>query len=72
MNNSVEEKQKQAGGETEPNQPSGASQSKSTIPKSTNQQKIEQEQPATEHGGCKGPEPTRYGDWEHNGRCTDF
>jgi hypothetical protein len=17
-------------------------------------------------------EPTRYGDWEHNGRCTDF
>ena len=20
----------------------------------------------------KGPEPTRYGDWERNGRCTDF
>jgi hypothetical protein len=20
----------------------------------------------------KGPEPTRYGDWEHKGRCTDF
>jgi hypothetical protein len=33
-------------------------------------------QPATpksrEIGGPKGPEPTRYGDWEHNGRCTDF
>ena len=25
-----------------------------------------------EIGGYKGPEPTRYGDWEHNGRCTDF
>jgi len=25
-----------------------------------------------EIGGSKGPEPTRYGDWEHNGRCTDF
>jgi len=25
-----------------------------------------------EHGGPKGPEPTRYGDWEKNGRCSDF
>ncbi len=25
-----------------------------------------------EVGGAKGPEPTRYGDWESNGRCTDF
>jgi hypothetical protein len=25
-----------------------------------------------EIGGPKGPEPTRFGDWEHNGRCTDF
>jgi hypothetical protein len=25
-----------------------------------------------EIGGVKGPEPTRYGDWEHKGRCTDF
>lgn len=25
-----------------------------------------------EFGGQKGPEPTRYGDWEKNGRCTDF
>lgn len=21
---------------------------------------------------AKGPEPTRYGDWERNGRCFDF
>ena len=25
-----------------------------------------------EVGGQKGPEPTRYGDWEKAGRCTDF
>jgi hypothetical protein len=25
-----------------------------------------------EFGGPKGPEPTRYGDWEKGGRCTDF
>ncbi len=22
--------------------------------------------------GPKGPEPTRYGDWEHKGLCSDF
>jgi hypothetical protein len=25
-----------------------------------------------EIGGPQGPEPTRYGDWERNGRCIDF
>ena len=25
-----------------------------------------------EHGGPKGLEPTRYGDWERKGRCIDF
>jgi len=28
--------------------------------------------PGREIGGPQGPEPTRYGDWERNGRCTDF
>ena len=32
--------------------------------------------PATDRpkeiGGPKGPEPTRYGDWEKAGRCIDF
>lgn len=28
--------------------------------------------PAVETGGPKGPEPTRYGDWERKGRCIDF
>ena len=25
-----------------------------------------------EIGGPRGAEPTRYGDWERNGRCIDF
>ena len=25
-----------------------------------------------EQGGPKGLEPTRYGDWEKGGRCSDF
>lgn len=29
--------------------------------------------PAAEIGGRDaGPDPTRYGDWEKNGRCIDF
>jgi len=30
------------------------------------------QQPQGERGGPKGPEPTRFGDWEKNGRCFDF
>lgn len=30
------------------------------------------EQWPREVGGVRGPEPTRYGDWERNGRCSDF
>jgi homeobox protein ESX1 len=25
-----------------------------------------------EIGGADGPEPTRYGDWQHKGRVSDF
>ena len=28
--------------------------------------------PVEEIGGPKGLEPTRYGDWERAGRCSDF
>jgi len=31
-----------------------------------------EKKPPREIGGPPGPEPTRYGDWEINGRCTDF
>ncbi|MEM7053615.1 MAG: DUF1674 domain-containing protein [Pseudomonadota bacterium] len=40
------------------------------------QDKVEQAGDSTdlpnEIGGRKGLEPTRYGDWEKNGRCIDF
>jgi hypothetical protein len=28
--------------------------------------------PPPEHDGPKGPEPTRYGDWERKGLVSDF
>jgi hypothetical protein len=38
------------------------------------QQDAEPAKPARpkEIGGPKGHEPTRYGDWERNGRVSDF
>lgn len=32
----------------------------------------EQPSQTPEHGGREGLDPTRYGDWEKNGRCIDF
>lgn len=34
--------------------------------------KKEKEPAAVEHGGPSGAEPTRFGDWERGGRCSDF
>jgi hypothetical protein len=39
-------------------QPDGIANKKQPLPK--------------EVGGRKGPEPTRYGDWEKNGIISDF
>lgn len=33
---------------------------------------LDRPQRAPEIGGRNGPDPTRYGDWEKNGRCVDF
>ena len=33
---------------------------------------VTQPEKMQEIGGPKGPEPTRYGDWERGGRCIDF
>tara|TARA_B100001093_G_scaffold494820_1_gene538647 strand:- start:197 stop:337 length:141 start_codon:yes stop_codon:yes gene_type:complete len=33
---------------------------------------VDKKEAPKEIGGRKGPEPTRYGDWEKNGRCIDF
>ena len=34
--------------------------------------KQSEEKRPKEIGGPSGPEPTRYGDWERNGICSDF
>jgi hypothetical protein len=34
--------------------------------------KEEKKETIEEIGGSSGPEPTRYGDWEKNGRVSDF
>lgn len=44
-----------------------ASDGKTVAPKPTLKR-----QPSGEVGGPKGPEPTRYGDWQQKGRTTDF
>ena len=43
----------------------------------SSQDEVAEEEPSSdvrpkEIGGPKGPEPTRYGDWEKGGRCIDF
>lgn len=38
------------------------------VPASNTSQPID----LTEINGPKGPEPTRFGDWERKGRCVDF
>ena len=40
--------------------------------KINNSEKIKITSYYKEIGGPKGKEPTRYGDWEKNGRCSDF
>lgn len=35
-------------------------------------QNVEKKEKPQEIGGPKGLEPTRYGDWERNGKCVDF
>lgn len=40
--------------------------------KSEDQSKKPEDTKPEELGGPKGLEPTRYGDWEVNGRCSDF
>jgi len=50
--------------ESQPQAPAGASSPK--VESAINTEK------AREIGGRKGAEPTRFGDWEKNGRCIDF
>ncbi|CAO3399840.1 Uncharacterized protein RSP_1104 [Azospirillum palustre] len=53
---------------TEPTKPQ--QDAAETVPDTTEAKGPEQK--PGEIGGPKGPEPTRYGDWEFKGRCSDF
>lgn len=41
-------------------------------PSAENSEKRETTDNSVEIGGRNGLEPTRFGDWEKNGRCIDF
>ena len=50
-----------------------SAQANHSVKKSKHQAKVNTfPKKPVEIGGPKGPEPTRYGDWEKAGRCTDF
>ncbi len=50
----------------------GQARSRDDRPERAKRPKATGKAPRPEIGGPQGPEPTRYGDWERNGRCTDF
>ena len=54
-----------------PKSPEIKAKTDAALPKDTPEDTPENNDPI-ERGGRKGPEPTRFGDWENNGRCTDF
>ncbi|HLJ22354.1 MAG TPA: DUF1674 domain-containing protein [Stellaceae bacterium] len=52
--------------------PAPAANSVGTVPSRPGKPADKSDQKPKEIGGPDGPEPTRYGDWERNGRCIDF
>ena len=47
-------------------------QGRATVPPAKAPKPAEAQAAPKEIGGRKGPDPTRYGDWEQKGRCIDF
>ncbi|TZF89681.1 DUF1674 domain-containing protein [Lysobacter lacus] len=54
-------------GQTTPQPPGQLADDSSSVPAA-----VEPSPRPPEFGGRPGPEPTRYGDWEKDGRCIDF
>jgi hypothetical protein len=55
--------------------PEGVAQDPEATPASTccdGESKSQTLDKPKEIGGRNGPDPTRFGDWEKNGRCVDF
>ncbi|MGQ0582391.1 MAG: succinate dehydrogenase assembly factor 4 [Reyranella sp.] len=59
---------------TEPKKPTPLQLSEAEPAKAEPTAPIPSEKPkkVEEIGGPPGPEPTRYGDWQFNGKVTDF
>ena len=60
-----------------PNENETRSETVSPVPEKGDTPDQSKDMPATtgnpkEIGGRDGLDPTRYGDWEKNGRCVDF
>jgi hypothetical protein len=53
-------------------QPQPATEQAKTRDTASEQEKPVSREVPREIGGRGGLEPTRYGDWEKNGRCIDF
>ncbi|MEM9385822.1 MAG: DUF1674 domain-containing protein [Pseudomonadota bacterium] len=47
-------------------------ESPSDAPTASERSETSSDRGEREIGGRDGPEPTRFGDWEKNGRCIDF
>ncbi|NCF59475.1 MAG: DUF1674 domain-containing protein [Gammaproteobacteria bacterium] len=52
--------------------PSANDEMTGSVPEETADKENTPEARPREIGGRKGPDPTRYGDWEKDGRCIDF
>ncbi|HLZ65436.1 MAG TPA: DUF1674 domain-containing protein [Aliidongia sp.] len=52
--------------------PTPTKPAKSIAPSTTPPAEATDKTTVAEIGGPAGPEPTRYGDWERGGRCSDF
>jgi hypothetical protein len=55
---------------TDPNKP--AAEAEKPAPDAKPTPSPEKPKKVEEIGGPPGPEPTRYGDWQFNGKVTDF
>jgi hypothetical protein len=61
------------GAMTDVKKPAAADAAKPEPAKPTPPEKLKKvEEKIVEIGGPPGPEPTRYGDWQFNGKVTDF
>jgi len=57
---------------TDPKSPAAPKPALDPVPAAPKADDAPKPAPTPEIGGRKGLDPTRYGDWEKDGRCVDF